>query len=533
MSHEKINQLIGFISKNLDDNEKLATPVLSAKLAKCVDAYPHDQTLGAMATVINKMASNNTLFIRKADLKSLYSKLWSRNTKFAELFQDELGLQEESSSVTTYKRDDSTAEVKAYEVADPILANALTSVFSDGPLKMYSQNLADKAIKSVASTLDAWNLKPSQLEVDSGSDKFLVIKANYETPKGVTSFYVPVEVNGNKIVEASVFMGNAGPQDLNHVTIKSYLTSFAGNKLKISGSNILDVLTKAASENREVSDTELALTRLNAKREGNTEFSANQIVGLTIAESVSDVSVPQHKDFSTFEEQLASPHGQAYFEFGTAVTAGISYLNRELFSFGFKNPQVVVAKNDKNTVFYSVAVDGGKIAFTVPVKITNSKVMIPSVMLCNGSVAPFTADSINELRAKNASDYKAAAVASPQFSLKPSDLVNNIRVALGESNHAKAEDALNVLANCGDEKAYATGFQIYMDGLSGKKESSAQSTCCMILKSASSQHPVCGHTNLPIHKVYQDKDGNCRPLYRRGMDETYDGATFMNSKIFG
>ena len=103
MSHEKINQLIGFISKNLDDNEKLATPVLSAKLAKCVDAYPHDQTLGAMATVINKMASNNTLFIRKADLKSLYSKFWSRNTKFAELSQDELGLQEETSSIKTYQ----------------------------------------------------------------------------------------------------------------------------------------------------------------------------------------------------------------------------------------------------------------------------------------------------------------------------------------------------------------------------------------------------------------------------------------------
>jgi hypothetical protein len=534
MSHDKINQLIGFIAKNVEANEKLATPVLSAKLAKCVESYPYDQTLGAVATVINKMAVNNTLFIRKADFKSLYNKLYSRNTKFAELFQDELGLKEETSPITTYQRDDSS-DVKTYEVGDQVLANALTSVFDNTiPLKEYSLALANSAVKLVSSTLDAWNLKPSRLEVDGGNDKFLVLKASYETPKGVTSFYVPVEINSNKVVEASVFMGNSGPQELNHVSIKSYLTSFAGNKLVVSGAVILGALNKAASENRVVSDAELALTRLNAKREGSTEFSQNQIVGQTISESVKDVITPQHQDFSTFEEQLETPHGQAYFQFGTAVTAGINYLNRELNGFGFKNSQIAVAKSDASTIFYSVAVDSGKIGFTVPVKVVNSKVIIPSIMLCNGSVSTFSADSINNLRVKNATDYKAAAVASPQFSLKPSDLVNNIRIALSENNHSKAEDALNVLANAGDEKAYATGFQIYLNGLTGKKsESSAQSCCSMILKSASSQHPVCGHTNLPVHKVYQDKDGNCRPLYRRGMDETYEGATFMNSKIFG
>src|SRR6478609_3229080 len=107
MSHEKLNQLVGFIAKNMDDNEKLATPVLAAKLAKCVESFPHDQTIGAISTVIDKMALNEKLFIRRADLKSLYNKLYSRNTKFAELFQNELGIKEEESSpITTYKRDD-------------------------------------------------------------------------------------------------------------------------------------------------------------------------------------------------------------------------------------------------------------------------------------------------------------------------------------------------------------------------------------------------------------------------------------------
>lgn len=534
MSHDKLNKLIGLIAKNIDDNEKLATPVLASKLAKCVEAFPYDQTIGGIANVIEKMAINNTIFIRRSDLKSLYSKLYSRNTKFAELFKDELGLQEEKSKITTYERDDSS-EVKAYDVADPVLANALNSVFDPNiPLKMYSQSLADKAIKSVACTLDAWNLKPTQLEVDSGSDKFLVLKANYETPKGITSFYVPVEIHNDKVVEASLFMGNSGPEELNHVNIKKYLTSGIGLKLKISASNILDALTNSTMEKVEISDAELALTKLNAKKEANSEFSQNQIVGQHVEEHSSDIELPEHKYFDTFEEQLGTPHGQAYWQFGGAVNAGISYLNRELNSFGFKNSQIVVAKSDNNTVFYSVAADAGRIAFTVPVKISNNRVIAPSIILCNGSVSTFSAESINNLKVKNTSDFKAAAIASPQFDLTPGDLVNNIRQALDEDNHAKAEDALNVLANCGNEQAYATGFQIYLDGLNGKKsEATPVSTCNLIIKNSNSQHPVCGHTNLPVHKVYQDKDGNCRPLYRRGMDETYEGAIFMNSKIFG
>src|ERR1035441_8213165 len=91
MSREKLQQLVGSIAKSLADNEKVATPILAAKLSKAVKAYPGDQTLGAMSRVIEKMASNNTTFITRAELQGLYKKLYSRNTKFAQLFQEELG----------------------------------------------------------------------------------------------------------------------------------------------------------------------------------------------------------------------------------------------------------------------------------------------------------------------------------------------------------------------------------------------------------------------------------------------------------
>lgn len=536
MSFDKIQQLIGSLAKSVEDSEKLATPVLAAKLAKCLEAYPGDQTMGTMNRVISKMAENNTLFIRKADLRNLYHKLHSHNTKFAELFHEELGAVEALPAPTVMQRDEA-ANLNPYEVGDQILANALNSVFDPQmPLKMYSQDLANKAQFSVATTLDSWNLKPNSLTVDSGNEKFLIIKADYETPKGVTSLYVPIETHNNKIVEASVFMGNAGPQELNHTNIKAYLTRFAGNKSKVTGTNMLSVLTRAASENREVSDAEIALTKLNASRQNQSEFFQNQIVGQKMATaSQKDVELPKYNEFESFEKSFTTPVGVANFQFGAdKVTTARDHITRELTSFGHKNPQVVVLGNDNHTIFYGISLDAGTVAFTVPVKLSNGKLNKPGLLLCNGSISPFSQEGIDSLYVNNQSDYKVAAAASPQFGLKSADLITNIKDAIAEGNNDKAEDALNILSSMGDEKAYAYGFQAFLTGLGGKKIATASITCSMIIKNAKvSEHPICGHTGLPLHKVYQDKDGNCRPMYRKNMDETYEGVVFNNSKIFG
>jgi hypothetical protein len=534
MSLDKMQQLVNSLAKSVEDNQKIATPILAAKLANAVDAYPGDQTIGAMSRVIGGLATHNTTFISRAELKTLYTKLYSRNTKFAELFQEELGLQPEVANVATIQHDEGV-NLNSYEVADPVLANALNSVFDKHlPVKMYSQPLADKAMASVGSTLDSWNLKPSSLKVNDGSDKFLVIQADYETPKGITSFYVPVEVRNNAVVQASVFMGNSGPQELNHTNIKSYIKSFAGSNLKVTGAGILSVLTSAASEKREVSDTELALIRLNTTRQGKSEFFAGGIVGQKVAEaSVQDVQLPKYDEFVSFEKQFTSIYGQASLQFGSdKVKLASDHIARELTGFGHKNPQVKVTGTDENTLFFGVALDAGKVAFTVPVKLANGKLSKPGFMLCNGSVSTFDQAGINELYVTNQTDYKVAAAASPEYGNKPSDTINNIRAAVADGNHAKAEDALNVLAASGDEKAYASGFQIFLEGLNSDKVT-ATTECSRMIKNSTSEHTICSHTGLPVHKVFQDKDGNCQPLYRRGMAESYEGASFMNAKIFG
>lgn len=536
-TNEKIQQLVHSLTKSLNnENEKLAIPILATKLDKYIALYPEDKTLGGISQIIDKMSANNKLFIRKAEFNTLYNKLYTNQTKFAEIFQEELGITSELSTIKTYQRDDSVHPLDTYQIADPILSNALSSVFEKTPLKMYSQLLANKAITSVAGTLDAWNLKPTSLSVDQGNDKFLMIKADYETPKGITSFYVPLEINNHKVSEASVFLGNHGSQDLNHLNIKKYLTTNAGVKLKIDATSMLGLMAEASSQNREISNVEMAMIKARASKQ-QAEFFQHQIVGQKIEEQgIKDVQLPKYLESKIFDKSFNSPHGLAALQFGEdKVATGREHIIRELISCGYKNSQVVVTGCDDKTIFYGVSLDLGKVGFLVPLKLVQGKLTKPSCIMCNGSISSFDQQGINQLYLENKSDLTIAAVASPSYHLKPNELINNIKQALYEGNHDKAEDSLNVLANSGDEKAYAIGFSIFLQGLSQNEKPiiGHQTTCNLLLKNATSTHQICGHTNLPIHKVYQDNHGNCRPLYRKGMEENYQGAYFMNHKIFG
>jgi hypothetical protein len=136
MSFDKIQQLVSSLAKTIESNEKLATPILAVKLAKCVIAHPHDQTIGMMSRVIKDLADHNTTFIRKAEFKDLYKKFYSHGSKFGHLFQEELGEDPPESTVTTYQRDEAM-EANPYHVGDQVLANALESAFDKHtPLKM-------------------------------------------------------------------------------------------------------------------------------------------------------------------------------------------------------------------------------------------------------------------------------------------------------------------------------------------------------------------------------------------------------------
>src|SRR5271154_5606770 len=91
MDFNHIKKVANSLSKLIEDSEKIALPIFVAKLAKASELYPEDQTIGVMADVTARMASSKKMFISRAEIKDLYNRLYSRNTKFAELFKNELG----------------------------------------------------------------------------------------------------------------------------------------------------------------------------------------------------------------------------------------------------------------------------------------------------------------------------------------------------------------------------------------------------------------------------------------------------------
>ena len=104
MSFETLYTLANSLAKNIEANEKLAIPLLTAKLKRCLANDPYDQTVGMVARVLNDMSDKN-LFIRRADFQNLYQKFHTNNTKFAEYFEEELGQTAPEPKITTFQRD--------------------------------------------------------------------------------------------------------------------------------------------------------------------------------------------------------------------------------------------------------------------------------------------------------------------------------------------------------------------------------------------------------------------------------------------
>ena len=535
MDLNEFNKLVGSLAKQVESNETVATPILANKLAKSLEQYPHDQTLGAMQRVIEKMVDNNKLFLKKAELRTLYNQLHTRNNKFAQLFASELGQVDELLMPKVLDRNSEEELNLDSFMSDPVLANALNSVFDKTiPVKMYSNAAGNSAVKAVSSLLDSINFKPNTTSVASGNENLIVVLASYETPKGQTHFFVPVEFQKSKMIDPDMFMGNSGPQNINHKNVKNYISSFAGQKLKVAAEALVNIIVNASNDNRKISDTEMALARVKTAKMAQNSMFSNQITGQKVAEaSVQDVKLPALNEFESFEKKFASPQGVALFTFGSeTVNTGRDCIAREVSSFGYKSSQITVTGSDKNTIYYAVSLDGGKVAFTVPLKLAGKKLTSPTVLLCNGSLHSFNKETIDGMSVKNETDFKVAAAASSLFEMASSDLLDIVRTAAIEGNHAKAEDALNVLMQKGD-KVHAIGLRIYMDHLQTKTASDNSPKCNLVYNNKSSKHPICGHTNLPLHKVAQDEHGNCIPLYRKDMDSNYEGGFFMTSKILG
>jgi len=261
MDFNQIKNIASSLSKTIDDNERILLSSFAEKLSQASEAYPEDQTIGVMSNVVARMTGGNKLFITKAEVKDLYKRLYSRNTKFAEVFSHELGQIEKLATRKTYNRDNTenlSLVKEAFEkVVDPTLANALDSIF--GNVVRGNTETSSKIAESVCTRACTSVKLASKINVVNGDNNFIICKASFETPKGMTSVLVPIEIVAGKAFLPTVFVGNAGPEDFSKSNLESYIASNAGSKLIVCDKLVLQAVNSTKENGFEkVSNVDMA-----------------------------------------------------------------------------------------------------------------------------------------------------------------------------------------------------------------------------------------------------------------------------------
>lgn len=471
----------------LDNAEQINLAFFATKLAKTAEQYPEDLTIGQINQVINKINnSSNQLFISRAEVKDLYRRLYSRNTKFAELFNEELGETIKLPSPTLYQREIDKPELDLYEGSDQVLLAGLKNSMGEAKHAIPS-SLVQAAEKLVELECSFPKMVP-EVKTVGGNEACVICSASYPTSKGKATLFVPVEVIQKKATLPTIFVGKTGTKDLTRQNIEQYLEDF----FVVKGSH------------------------------GNTETKApNQEL---------QVEIPKDAELESFAWKFDSSAGLAAFQFGPKAEAARQWISKKLYALGKNAHQVSVLNSDDRGITFGVKCD--QLSFKVPVKVDDNKFYEPTIFLCNGGIEAFDVVGLKRLEKKAAIDSQLMAKISSLSELKPSELVNLVEEAVSEENYVKAEDALNVLANSGDDKAYKVAFEIYNNGLTGIKKEVSAHQCNRIVKNSTSTQPLCGHLNVPLNKTYVDKQGQCRLQYAQATDQSYEGTSFLHSKIF-
>jgi len=541
-------------SDNINKNTKLAIPLLAGKAHKSANERPNDQTLRLLANVLGKMSENGKLFITRGEFKDLYSKFSSRGTKAIEVFANELDIVD-----VDPQRDIAGKEIGSfdvYECADNQISNALSSFWDDNgkPAKYGTLSSHDPKLSKQAETLTSLELartgySPKAVTTVGGSEEHIICDALYETPKGEAHILVPVEISKSGTMIPSTIVSKIGMLSLNKNTVKQSILGSAGQNLVVD-TNVLLKSLSAMNSLKEYSEFEIqALTAQEAVNKGSLSKEASDnkntlhvdgpaTVGFfdVYTEEGGAIKTAESEDMKTFASYLNNGNGIAEFSFGKdIVDGGRNVVISKMASFGYK-PQVSVSSTCDDSIIYAVGCDtrNGPIGFEVVVEVKNNKPMIPSVLAVKDSVFEFSKEGIDKVITSQLSDSKMVATVSPYYGLKPSELIETIRVAADKNNYRVAEDALVVLSETSGPEMYSKGLTEYMRSLDGSlnKTASEKCGCNKVVNSPTHQEPMCGHLHLPLSKVAQDESGRCIPKYREAMKDTYEGILFNTSKVF-
>ncbi len=481
MNFSDLTKALSDATMAIQSAEKLPIPILAVRASKAYEAYPTDITLFSIANVLNKMADGGKTFITRAEFNSIYNKFYTTNTKFAQIFSEEIGPRD--LATPTYMNrdaeDENFIENSFNTISDPVLANALEDVFDrNGIEKGYSKEIGVKANQACSYGLECIGMQPKSVSVFAGKDDILICQATYETPKGQSNVLVPIELSGTNALLPTMFLTTAGFVDLSANELKSHVVKTAGISYKVDGAKILDVLLTAKhGATEELTCVDRALMNRAASTETPSTYASDGILYQQLnSKGEVDVEIPEYEqpeEIVSFAKRLSTPKGIACQLFGDyVVAAGLNLLSRELKKLGYKNVQVSVADSDENTLYCAASV--GTAGFKIPLTVKDSMVSFPTIALAAGRLYDFSKEGLKELVNSSSKDVRMMATASKMSELSPSEVLKQIKLAMEVKDYDRAEDCLNVLASMDDSVSYHAGLATYMNALNMKNKLAAK-----------------------------------------------------------
>jgi len=541
------------------DNEKFAVAPICMKLKQAAYNHPNDQTIRMMHNVLTKMETNGKILISRAEMRDLYNNFAYANNKAADYCAEELKLAPLPSAKIMSYSEDANVDIVANamkDATDSAMYNALSQIWGeDGKLNKkasydyYSPEVAKKAEQVTSIILASLGAEPNSVKRYAGSENYILCDASYQTPIGEAHVVVPVEISKSGALLPNVFVTKHGFADLTNESIRTHIRETAGHSLQIDASHLLEALSsvKKLSSLNEIElqlktaqssyERELGVMKMASAAANKDTYVADGIYLSGIdPEDKAPIALASDQQKEVYAAVLETPKGMAEQLFGhTTVHNGQAIIVNKFASLGYKS-KVALASHDDDSITYAARIDThkGPLGFEVLVDVKNNKLHLPEIIAAQDKVYEFNSNGIQQAIAHNKSDINMVAKVSPMYELKASEVLERMRVAADQKDYKTAEDALNVLAVNGPKEIYALAVNEYTQSLSGKllKQAAPKHKCSRIVKSANHSCELCGHLNMPLDKVYQDEFGHCRPLYRKAMEETYEGVLFNTSKIF-
>lgn len=506
-----LNETLKKFAQEIMDNEKIPTLVLVAKAKQLAQAFPFDTTCRDMYNVLDRKSSKQH-FMTKKEFKNLYTTLYSSNNKFAQAFEKELDI------VKSEPKKIASENKPLPDYQDPFLKNALASVFDKSKTFIgFTDKNAKNALKVTDFQLKSLNLDASySLNVATGNEEYIICRASYLTPKGNVSVLIPSKIEDGLTKIPNSFITEGGLISLNGDNLKNYIIKNAGKILTVNANQLLEALSKKAEV---VSEVEAALFKIKSAKM-DTSGPLGLITQTPFDKIASVIKMTKHEvpdALKPFTEKLGSKSGEAAFIFGKEVVeAGRNNISGFVKNCGFKDNTVVVADCSNDQIVYSVSVHNK--AFKVPVKIANKIPALPLLLIVNGSVKKFSSEAIREIVSAEETDSNALLTTYSKKDEPISQLNKDLKNSLNIGDMSQADEILHILYSK-DKASFADGLNLYKEALLGKKIEKVECKCSKQIKASSNSDIICGHTGLSLNKVYQDKNGQCQPLYRKAMED--------------